>query len=287
MPELEFDRRDDVVSVTLGGVTVAEYHATADIAPVDTPKPYFHPLRTPGGVVITDFGPSDHTWHHGLAFAFPRVGPHNLWGGGTYLSPEEGYQVLPDQGRLQHQAWTAADATTIAHEVSWRGHGDEPLITESRQWHLRSEGDALVIDLDTVLANATDEPLPLATPAQRGRPDGGYGGLWLRLGEDFAAEALFDDDNSAITESGAESRTLVVHGVTGEGEKVTLGLSFLPNASPGTQKWIYRFDPFSAIGWGVAYDEELELPVGGSLAFGHRLAILDGHVDPDAVRALL
>lgn len=290
MPDFTLDQAGDTIVVSLDGVAVAEYSATSDVAPVDTPKPYFHPLRTPAGVEITGFAPADHTWHHGLAFAFPRVGDHNLWGGGTYLNPEEGYHVLEDQGSLRHTDWNEVgvgeQGVTIGHDVQWLGHSGEHLVEERREWRLRSEGDALVIELDTALHNTTDGALPLATPAQRGRPDGGYGGLWLRLGENFAAEALLAD-NAEVTESGAESRTLVVHGRTGAGEAVTLGLSFVPGASPGKQKWLYRFDPFSAIGWAVAYDEGLEIPVGGELRFAHRLAILDDHVDAEVVRVLL
>jgi hypothetical protein len=290
MSEFTLDQTDDVVVISLDGVAVAEYSATSDVAPVDTPKPYFHPLRTPAGVVVTGFAPEDHTWHHGLSFAFPRVGDHNLWGGGTYLSPEEGYHVREDQGSLRHTGWNEVSVgdqqVSIAHDVEWLGHAGEHLIDESRVWRLKAADDALIIDLVTVLHNTTDTPLPLATPAQRGRPDGGYGGLWLRLGEDFAAEALLADD-ATVTESGAESRTLVVHGRTGSGEAVTLGLSFAPGVSPGAQKWLYRFEPFSAIGWAVAYDEGLEIPVGGKLSFAHRLALLDGHVDAELVRALL
>jgi hypothetical protein len=288
--EITLDKDDAGAVVSVDGVAVAEYRARADVPAVDTPKPYFHPLRSPAGVEVTGFAPEDHTWHHGLAFAFPRVGPHNLWGGGTYVDPELFYQNLDDQGSIEHVAWgtvaALGDDALIAHDVRWQGHAGEHLIDETREWRLRGTGDAVVVDLATVLRNATNGPLALATPAQRGRPDGGYGGLWLRLGEDFSAPGLFGE-HGEITESGASSRTLVVHGLTGSGERVTLGLSFLPAGSPGDETWLYRFEPFSAIGWAVSYVDGLEIPVGGELAFHHRLAILDGHADVDAVRALL
>lgn len=289
MVELEATRDAGGVTVELGGTVVAEYRVDAPVEPVNTPKPFFHPLRTPAGVEITGFAPEDHVWHHGLTFAFPRVGDHNLWGGGTYLSPDEGYRVLDDQGSIRHESWNDAGsdvaAVTIAHRVRWHGHGDELLLTEDRSWTVRAEDEAIVIDLATTLTNATGASISLATPAQRGRPDGGYGGLFLRLGPDFAAEALVGGEEP-VTGSGHASRTLVVHGRTGVGEPVTLGLSFVPGGA-GEQRWLYRFEPFSAIGWAVAYDTGIELPVGGSARFEHRLVLADGHLEPDAVEALL
>jgi len=284
MSELRIDRNDTVARVSLGDVVVAEYSATSDASATDTPKPFMHPLRTPAGVTVTGFAPEDHPWHHGLQFAFPRVGPHNLWGGGTYLGPDRGYVVLEDQGSIRHERWLQSPAATIAHEVLWLGHDEERLLSEERSWSFAVTGDALVVDFGTVIRNITDGDLVLETPAQRGRSDGGYGGLFLRLAEDFSAERLVGDDGD-IVESGAESNTLVVHGRTKDGDAVTLGLSF--GDAPGNRNWLYRFDPFSAIGWAIAYHDGLALPMGGELAFGHRLVLLDGHVAPEAVRALL
>ena len=289
MSELSVVHDKGRVLVSSGDTAVAEYCVDRQIERVNTPKSFFHPLRTLGGIEVTGFAPEDHVWHHGLEFAFPRVGGHNLWGGGTYLGPDEGYRVLDDHGSIRHDSWQDVSSTgnvvSISHRNSWLGHGAELLLTENRHWAVSTIDDALVFDLATTLHNVTDQPIELATPAQRGRPDGGYGGLFLRLGENFAADALFGGD-LPVTGSGHASRTLVVHGRTGAGELVTLGSSFLPG-SPGVEKWLYRFEPFSAIGWAVAYDEGLELPVGGGLTFNHRLALLDGHVDRAVVEALL
>jgi hypothetical protein len=293
MSKLSIDARDTAVLVSAGDVTVADYRPTGDVGPINTPKPYFHPLRTLAGVEVTGFAPEDHPWHHGLQFAFPRVGSHNLWGGGTYFDAERGYEVVADQGSIRHDGWgevAITDDVAVSNQsATWLGHNSEELLTEKRRWALSVVDNgfsALVIDFASTLSNATTAPIALATPAQRGRPDGGYGGLFLRLGENFAAEAI-EGDTEPITASGAPSRTMVVHGRTDAGEAVTLGLSFLPAGSPGAQKWLYRFEPFSSIGWAVSYDNGLEIAEGGSLEFNHRLAIIDGHVDASAVREIL
>lgn len=265
----------------------------AGIEAVNTPKPHIHPLRTPGGVEVTGFAPDDHPWHHGLQFAMPRVDAHNLWGGGTYFSPDEGYRVVEDQGRIEHLAWSDggdAGAAEVDETLRWVGHGGEPLLEEHRRWTFAiaevAAVPALVIDFATTLRSATGADVSLQTPAQRGRPDGGYGGLFLRLGEGFGAIDL-DGDGVDLSVSGGSSRTMVVHGVTGSGEQVTLGLAFGDQPQQGTRHWLHRFEPFSAIGWAAAYVDALTVPADGSLSFAHRLLVADGHLSPEAVRAVL
>lgn len=288
MSDLALDHSNDLITVTVGGQSVAEYHLTSDVDAVNTPKPYLHPLRTLGGTVITGFAPDDHPWHHGLQFAFPRVGEHNLWGGGTYFSPDEGYRVVEDQGSIRHDDLASTEGAVIRESLTWLGHGSEELLREERIITPSLTSDGWLLQFESTLTNLTDAPIELATPAQRGRPDGGYGGLFLRFGENLQADELIGE-SGVVDASGAESRTLVVHGHTPEGERCTLGLSFLPHAAPGAQKWLYRFapEPFSAIGWAGAYDDGFELAVGGSISFAYRLAIFDGTVNAERVRELL
>lgn len=296
MSDITLDRTPEGLTVSSGGTVIADYRVVSDVDAVNTPKPYFHPLRTLSGTTITGFAPDDHPWHHGLQFAFPRVGSHNLWGGGTYFGPERGYVVVEDQGSIQHVDWDTIDTTddtaTFSHHLEWRGHGGELLLTEQRSVSVTviadSETPSWELQFETSLTNVTSEPLALETPAQRGRPDGGYGGLFLRLGEDLQADRLIGDD-ADITTSGGASRTLVIAGHTPDERAFTLGLSFLPQASPGAEKWLYRFapEPFSAVGWAGAYDEGYELASGDTLSFAYRLTVQDGTVDAATVRARL
>ncbi|MGV8912770.1 MAG: DUF6807 family protein [Rhodoglobus sp.] len=280
----------DGLDVVADNATIAEYRLGASIDAVNTPKPHFHPLRTLSGAQITDFAPEDHPWHQGLQFAFPRVGDHNLWGGGTYFGPDEGYKIVADQGRIGHERWqhrdNDGDQVGWIEQLNWVGHEEQPLLSEQRTIGLSHTTDSAVgwmLDHNSWLSNVTDAELTLATPAQRGRPDGGYGGLFLRLAEGFTPSALWGDAGE-ISESGARSRTLVVSGTTGAGDAVTLGLAFTDTSPTGDQAWLYRFEDFPAIGWAGAYENAFTVPPGGSLELSHRLAIYDGTIDAAAVR---
>lgn len=279
------DGPDGALVARAGEAEIAVLATGAGIAAVNTPKPYLHPIRTPGGVVVTGFEPEDHRWHHGLMLAMPRVDDrHNLWGGGTYLDPERGYQDVENQGAIVHLGWSEATegpTAAVTEAVRWDGHDARPLLHEVRRWAITAGGPDHVIDLDTTLRSATGADVALGTPAQNGRPDGGYGGLFLRLTEDFTLDAIEGDPGTDVAESGGVSDTLVVHGHTG-GAPVTLGLAFVEG--PGTRSWLHRFAPFVSIGWAIAYDEGLTVPAGGELRLRHRLIVGDGHRDPAAVR---
>lgn len=293
MPELSFDRDGEDLRILADDRELVRYAVSGDAIPArDTPKPYLHPLRTLGGVLITDFAPEDHPWHHGLAFAFPRVGEHNLWGGGTYFGPERGYIVVEDQGSIRHDAWDQVDpaAGRFAHRLTWLGHSGERLIEERRGYTLRlveaGETRGWMLELDTVLDNVTDADLPLETPAQRGRDDGGYGGWFLRCAEGFQAVEL-SSDGVPVESSGATGDTFVIAGRTASGEDVTIGMAYGPGDSPGTRSWLYRFEPFPLAGFAVAYHDGLTIPQGGSLSFSHRIVCFDGVVAQGAVREAL
>lgn len=292
MSEVLVERDGDDLTLHVSGRDIGRYRvADASLPPVNTPKPYLHPLRTLAGVEFTGFAPDDHPWHHGLEFAFPRVGDHNLWGGGTYFGPERGYVVVEDQGRIVHGGWLTARADgEFAHRVHWRGHADEPLLDEERTYRLSAVtaagSDGWMLELDTVLRNPAGAPVPVETPAQRGREDGGYGGWFLRFAEGFTANALAAD-GEPVHASGAQGDTFVIDGRTAAGDAVTVGMHYGPGASAGDRRWLYRFEPFSLAGFAVAYVEGLTVPAGGELAFSHRIAVFDGSIAPSDVDDVL
>ena len=76
---------DRSISVRLDGVELAEYVYAPDTVPLESPKPYLHPLRTRAGHLVSLFRPHDHVWHKGIAWSLPHVGTENFWGGPTFV----------------------------------------------------------------------------------------------------------------------------------------------------------------------------------------------------------
>lgn len=274
------------LELTVADRAVARYVLRPDVAAVETPKPYLHPLRTLGGSTVTGFRPEDHPWHHGLFFGMPRVGEHNLWGGGTYLGPDRGYEILTDQGRIEHvDLATPATGSAVDHRLRWYGHDGEVLLDEERSLRAGDAGDGWRLGWRSALTNRTASELPLETPAQRGRPDGGYGGLWLRLATGVTFEGTYVDGRPT-GESGVAGGSLVAQCRAVDGAPFTVALATGRQWTGGTH-WVLRLDDFPALGWGPAYADGLRIAVGGTLVLDHRLVVLDGHPEVAGVIALV
>jgi len=83
---------------------------------LESPRPYFHPVRTLRGDEVTIYRPHDHVWHKGIALSLPHVGPENFWGGPTFRAGR--YVQLPNDGAMHHESFDPiADNGTDDHRV--------------------------------------------------------------------------------------------------------------------------------------------------------------------------
>lgn len=162
-----------------GDVAVGEYQVEPDVDPLNGPRPYLHPVRTLGGVTVTDALPEDHRWHLGVSVAMQDVDGWNLWGGRTYVR-DRGYTWLDDHGRIEHDGWLPAAAGGFAERLRWLGPAGEVLLTETREVSARPVALGWELSFSYALSTATRD-VKLGSPATNGRPDGaGYGGFFWR-----------------------------------------------------------------------------------------------------------
>ncbi|HVT88273.1 MAG TPA: PmoA family protein [Tepidisphaeraceae bacterium] len=89
------------------------------------PKPFFHPLCTPAGHVLSIFEPHDHFWHRGLWFSIKFINGENFWeenepGFGTQktrVPPTVTHGADGQIGVFSTLDWTRPDEKTIVfHE---------------------------------------------------------------------------------------------------------------------------------------------------------------------------
>ncbi|MCF3651532.1 DUF6807 family protein [Synoicihabitans lomoniglobus] len=59
----------------------------------DAGKPFFHPLRVPGGPSLTKLRPDDHVWHYGLWFSWKYINEANYWEQSRETGRSEGRTV--------------------------------------------------------------------------------------------------------------------------------------------------------------------------------------------------
>jgi hypothetical protein len=183
-----------VVELRVGGRTVAEYVLRPDLDPTLSPRPFLHPVRTLGGVVVTDALPADHRWHLGASLAVPDVAGTNLWGGRSYLRGT-GYTWRADHGRIVHAGFLTRTADQLVQRLRWCDPAGAVLLHEQRQLRARAvpgRPDAWLLELGYTLTAPAEREVWLGSPATNGRPGGaGYGGFFWRAAPGSGPPAVF------------------------------------------------------------------------------------------------
>ncbi|WJM16233.1 DUF6807 family protein [Microbacterium arborescens] len=272
------------------GSPLAELVDGADAARSSSPRPYLHPLRTPGGVVVTDHHPADHDWHLGVSVALQDVDGTNFWGGRTY-TPGEDYIWRGDHGRIEIARVEQLD-DGAALDLRWIGPDGSVVVRERRELRVTHRDDrAAVIGLSFELSPAGDRTVMLGGPGSNGRVGGGYGGLAWRL------PACGDVDVRTPSARGEEA----VHGTIapwlawsaafagptgGAPAEATVALAAADEVS-AADPWFVRVAGYPGIGAALAWDRAVAASPDAPVRRAYRLLVADGRVTDAEVGALL
>ena len=245
----------------------------------DAPRPYAHPVCTLAGEVLTNFRPSDHSWHQGLNFTIDSLSGWNFWGGGTYRRGD-GYKLRGDHGEQRHVEWLSRSADLIAHRLEWVAGGEvllreerrlTPRIEDERSWSLRWQAR---------LENVSGRALSCANyHSGEGLVGSHYTGLQFR-----GARDLLDDHGDAtvgIFAAGGLAGEKEVHGAPAEwmewrGQKDTtlrrVTIRFA-NAGGPLHWFVRRHNPLAAFPFQFA--RNLDLAPGAAFEVDHTLTFTD------------
>ena len=143
-------------------------------------KPYFHPLATPGGIVLTDLRPSDHPWHRGLWWSWKYINGPNYWEEDPETARSEASTELTAARLEPHDGGSA----TLSFDLNYRPWQASPVLTERRIIQISSPTNGSY----ELLWSSTFTPRIDAYLERTPPPDephgvawGGYAGLSLRL----------------------------------------------------------------------------------------------------------
>ena len=157
-------RQDDSVVIKAGGKEVMRYQLQkpADVKlPVDSGC-YFHPLRTPAGVVVTDVAPPDHAHHRGVFLAWVEMHgakDADFWGWGEHAPIKDRRIINREVSEVGSSANSDARDSTAA--AGFRARNDwvtegETIVREDLKATVRARGDANVLDLIYTLTPTAD-----------------------------------------------------------------------------------------------------------------------------------
>lgn len=247
----------------------------------ESPRPYFHPVKSLAGDTLTNFRPNDHPWHHGLSLTVTQASGINFWGGPT-CRREDGYQWRDDHGMQQHVAWRklAADGATatLAHALEWR-RLTETIFTEERELRIAVDAPARRWSLHwrSVLRNATARELSLGNPCSVGGVAGShYTGLQFRGARELLDEHY--DKAIDIVAEGGRSGDKAVHGAPANwmewhGQSDTtlnrVVIRFANNTGP--LHWFVRRAGYPLAAFPFQFDRDLPLAPGAMLTLDHTL----------------
>lgn len=292
-PALTWHDDNQSVTVSLGPLDIATYTYDATDEERESPRPYFHPLRTTAGETVTAYRPWDHVWHKGLAWSLPHFGEDNFWGGPSYRRGED-YKWLPNNGSMRHErvidAGLDGGAFRFAHALSWWTQSGKHVADEARSIRIvpGPDGNAWTLVFETAMTNVSGRDIQIGSPTTEGRDNAGYGGLFWRGPREFAG-----------------GRIVGPGGVTGEALRGTRGpwLGFvgqhddtcrhstvlIADDSSNAQhppEWFARSEPFACFGPAPFFSEEVLFAAGGTMTNRYAVVIADGDSDQERLDRL-
>ncbi len=243
------------------------------------PRPYFHPLHTLGGNLLTNYEPTDHVWHRGLWFTFKFVNGVNFW--------EEydgfGRQVTVGVPEISHEG---PSHTALRQELVWRGPDGTEYLSEQREIAIRVVSEsAYHLDFSTDLTAITDLTLD-RTPFTTW---GGYGGLVLRGNRNWVdtkitlAEGSSTDRPTGVTGNWASLAGPFDGGV---GLRGGAAIFDAPSNVRHPSPWYGGTGIGHYLNAALLFHEPLAVAIDEHLKLAYRVVIFDGDLTVDETAAL-
>ncbi|QVQ50834.1 PmoA family protein [Spiractinospora alimapuensis] len=255
---------------------------------LESPRPYFHPMRTLGGELVSLYRPHDHVWHKGIAWSLPNVGPANFWGGVTYRR-DVGYTQLDNDGAMTHQGFeridVGPDSVEVAERLDWVTAQGETWFRERRGFGVTvdTEHDAWLLTFRTTFTNVTDEAIPIGSPTTEGRPNAGYGGLFWRGPRSFSGGRVYTQDAVGGDDMmGTRAPWLGFAGRHDEHDRSsTLVFVDAPDNTNHPTQWFVRTGMFACVCPAPFFDTVVGAEPGVPLTYRYGVVIADGDREAD------
>lgn len=283
------------IDAYFGQYALFRYVYRPDTPPIESPRPYFHPLHTLAGQIVTGFRPPDHPWHHGLSMTVAHLSGENFWGGKTYVR-DQGYVQLDNNGQQQHIGWDTlasyADHLSLDERLNWLTQAGDRWIDERR--HIEVSRVDLArgfwcLDVRLRLRNVWNQPLEFGSPTTQGRPKAGYGGFFWRGAQDFpGGTILIDGGLAAVGDEdpvvGQRGRWLAYVSPHQDKDRVsTLILVDQPGNPRYPNPWFVRAKQVAYASFAFMFDQTLTLEPDRELVLSYRLVLARGAWSADQI----
>ncbi|MEQ4722282.1 PmoA family protein [Nonomuraea sp. B19D2] len=265
----------------LNGREVATYVWQPEAPVSSSPRPFLHPVRTLAGRTVTDAVPDSHPHQFGIGVAYPDIGGVNFWGGRTFVSGH-GPAWLDNHGSQRHERWERRGGGELAHSLRWLGPDERVLLHERRVIGCEPvSGSVWALSVRSRLANVTDRPLEVRSPAAKGRVGAGYGGFFWRGPAVSGATVLSPAGPGAEPVHGCSAAWVAVAGADWT-------MVFVPgDADTARDRWFVRARDYVGVCSSVAWDEPLVLRPGEEIARHVVTLVADGVLNAESAAELV
>ncbi|QFY10542.1 hypothetical protein GBF35_31540 [Nonomuraea phyllanthi] len=251
---------------------------------LESPRPYFHPLRTLSGRLVSLYRPWDHVWHKGIAWSLPNVGAQNFWGGVTYYR-DRGYVQADNNGSTVHNGFdaieTGEDRVAVRESLTWVASTGEPWFTERRGFGALVGPDGWTLAFTTEFTNVSGATVPIGSPTTEGRPNAGYGGLFWRGPRSFSNGRVYMEGRSGGDELMGERGGWLAYSGDHDEEDASSTLVFVDDSGGAPVRWFVRSGVYACVCPAPFFDVVRPVEPGASLSFRYAVTIADGDTGPD------
>ncbi|MFT3786322.1 MAG: PmoA family protein [Tepidisphaeraceae bacterium] len=242
------------------------------------PKPFFHPLCTPSGQVLTLFEPWDHVWHRGLWFTIKYVNKENFW------EERESWGTQRTVGPITiNQDGDQRVSVTCRQE--WVRPSGDVIFDEARAFdYLVLAPDAYAIDFRTTLTPCADVLLD-RTPFTTW---GGYGGLTFRGNRNwYETQLTFADGSTSNRPTPVRSKWCDLSGKIDGGDHLFAGVAIFdsPNNRRHPTPWYGGTGIGHYFNAAFLFDEPMSVKAGEPIHFDYRVFVHDGIATVDRLNA--
>ncbi|MDP6523841.1 MAG: PmoA family protein [Kiritimatiellia bacterium] len=279
--DLSWNKTADSVALLNGAKVVWQYnHKKAE------GKPYFHPLGTIDGDVLTWLRPGDHRWHRAMWHSWKMLNGLNYW--------EENNKTMLSQGRTQIVDIKVETAANHSAEIKLKliyHPPDKPeIMSEERTINISAPGKDGRYRVDWVATykaiadKVTLERTPI--PGQPGgRGYGGYAGLSIRMAKETRGWSFLNSEGLQGKAMHGKNATWVhASGKTVSGKDAGLTMLDHPSNMRHPSPW-YLAAGMPYFSPALIFNEPYVLTRGQSFTLKYRVLVHSGPIDKDKLAA--
>ena len=290
---LSWHLNDQSVTVSLGDLEIATYTYDATDEQRESPRPFFHPLRTTAGETISVYRPWDHVWHKGIAWSLPHFGDDNFWGGPSYRRGED-YTWLPNNGSMRHErvvdAGLDGGAFRFVHTLRWWTQAGKHVVDETRTIRIAPGADSTswTLHFETEMTNVSGHDIQIGSPTTEGRENAGYGGLFWRGPREFAGGRIVGPGGATGEQlRGTRGPWLAFVGQHDDTCRFSTVLIADDTANPQhPPEWFARSEPFACFGPAPFFSKEVPFVAGDTMVNRYAVVVADGDSDGNRLDVL-